>query len=148
MRILGVIVALGAAPGGCICWRAPVANQRWGKCDAAVIALIALFGARPAHADDAEMIANGKVAVAAKLIDPDSARFTDVRVTNKNRQQFVCGRVDAKNRKGEYDGAKPFVFIVADKGSHSAIIYGGRSITDDRLSDLAELAAFNDICGG
>jgi hypothetical protein len=30
---------------------------------------------------------------------------------------------------------------------HSAIICGGRCITDDRFTDFARLAAFNEICG-
>jgi hypothetical protein len=112
------------------------------------ITLMALLIATAAQADDEGMIAKGKAAVTAKLIDPASAHFTDVRVTTKNRQQYVCGRVTAKNREGAYDDAKPFVFITADKnGRHSAIIYGGRSISDDRFSAFAEPAAFNDICG-
>jgi hypothetical protein len=113
-----------------------------------LIGLVSLLGATAAHADDEEMIANGKAAVAAKLIDPDSANFTDVRVIAKNGQKFVCGFVDAKNRNGGFDGAKPFVFITSEKrAQHSAIIYGARSITDDRFSSFAEPAAFNDICG-
>jgi hypothetical protein len=113
------------------------------------IVLTALLCATAAHADEEEMIATGKAAVAAKLIDPDSARFSDVRVTTKNGRQFVCGLVDAKNQKGTYDGAKPFVYITKEKSTrHSAIIYGGRSITRDRFSALAQPAAFSDICEG
>ena len=112
------------------------------------IALIALFWGTAAPADDAAPIAKAKSTVASKLIDPDSARFTDVRMTTKHGQQFVCGLVDAKNRKGEYDGAKPFVFITLDKGErHSAIIFGGRSISEDLFSRLAQPAAFNEMCG-
>jgi hypothetical protein len=40
------------------------------------------------------------------------------------------------------------VFITKEKNArHSAIIYGGRPVTNDRFSALARLAAFNDICG-
>jgi hypothetical protein len=113
----------------------------------AVIPLIALLCAIEAQAGDEDMIAYGKAAVAAKLIDPGSARFTDVRIVSKNGRQFVCGLVEAKNRKGEYYGAKNFIFIIADRGRHAAIIYGGRSITHDLFSNLAQPAAFNDICG-
>jgi hypothetical protein len=114
-----------------------------------VIALSALLSAVAAHAEDDEMIAKGKAGVAAKLLDPDSARFIDVRAIAKNGRQFVCGFVDAKNRIGAYDGAKPFVFIIDDKRiKHSAIIYGGGSISDDRLSALADPVAFHGICGG
>jgi hypothetical protein len=30
---------------------------------------------------------------------------------------------------------------------HSAIIYGGHSIADDRFSNFAQPAAFNEVCG-
>jgi hypothetical protein len=112
------------------------------------IALTALLWVTAMHADDEVIIAIGKAAVAAKLIDPDSAQFTDVHVKTSNGQQFVCGRIGAKNRNGVYDEAKPFVFIPNQKhAQHSAILYGGRSITDDLLSGFADPAAFNDICG-
>jgi len=111
------------------------------------IALTVLLWGASAYADDEAVIAVGKAAVAAKLIDPDSAHFTDVHAITRNGRQFVCGHVAAKTRKGAYD-AKPFVFISNEKrAQHSAIIYGGRSITDDRFSNLAQPAAFSDICG-
>jgi hypothetical protein len=112
----------------------------------AVIPLTALLCAIEAQAGDQDIIENGKAAVAAKLINPESARFTDVRMTSKNGQQFICGLVEAKNGKGEYDPPKNFVFIVADKGRHPVIIYGGRSITHDLFSNLAQPEAFNDMC--
>jgi hypothetical protein len=111
------------------------------------IVLTALFFAIAAHAEDNEIIANGKAAVIAKLINPGSARFRDVRLTTNNGQQFVCGHVGAQNRKGVYDD-KPFVFIPNQKDTrHSAIIYGGHSITDDRFSNFAEPTVFAEICG-
>jgi hypothetical protein len=107
-----------------------------------------LLSATTACADDEAVIVAGKAAVTAKLIDPDSARFVDVHVITRNGRQHVCGHVGAKTRKGAYDEAKPFVFIPNQKHpQHSAIIYGGRSITDDRFSNFAQLAAFNEICG-
>ena len=151
----------GENPKGLNCFRSRPARERtqtdprslaqlegWQMLRIAIV-LMALLWATMAHADDEEMIATGKAAVAAKLIDPDSARFTDVRVTTKNGRQFVCGLVDARNQKGGYDGAKPFVYITKEKSTrHSAIIYGGRSITNDRFSALAQPAAFSDVCGG
>jgi hypothetical protein len=111
------------------------------------IALSVLSWTTIAYADDEAVIVAGKAAVGAKLIDPDSARFMDVRVITRNGRQFVCGHVAAKTRKGAYD-AKPFVFIPNEKrAQHSAIIYGGRSITDDRFSNFAQLTAFDNICG-
>jgi hypothetical protein len=111
------------------------------------IPLTALFWSMAAYADDDEIIATGKAAVAAKLIDPDSARFMAVRLTTHDGQQIICGHVAAKNRKGVYDD-KPFVFILNQKDArHSAIIYGGRSITDDRFSNFAQPTMFTEICG-
>jgi hypothetical protein len=111
------------------------------------ITLTVLLWATIAYADDEAVIVVGKAAVIAKLIDPVSAHFTDIRVITRNGRQFVCGHVAAKTRA--YDDAKPFVFIPNQKhAQHSAIIYGGHSITDDRFSNFAQPAAFNDICGG
>jgi hypothetical protein len=111
------------------------------------ISLIALFWTVTARADDEEIIATGKAAVAAKLKHPDSARFTDVRLTTSHGQQYVCGHVSAKDRKGVYND-KPFVFIPNQKNpKHSAIVYDGRSITNDLFSAFAQPIAFTGICG-
>jgi hypothetical protein len=111
------------------------------------IALTALLWAVTADAGDEGIITIGEAAVAAKLIDPNSAHFTDVRVITRNGQQFVCGHVGAKTRKGQFD-AKPFVFIANQKNvRHSAIIYDGRSISNDRFSEFAQPTAFTEICG-
>jgi hypothetical protein len=113
-----------------------------------VLILAALLWAASAEAGDDELIQIAKTAVVAKLIHPDSARFMDVRAIDKNGHKIVCGHVEAMDRKGENDAAKPFVFIAGEKNAqHSAIIYGGRSITNDRFSNFAEPAAFTDLCG-
>jgi hypothetical protein len=111
--------------------------------------VIALFWSMSANAGDEEIIAKGKAAVTAKLIDPGSVHFTDTWVkVGRNGQQFVCGHVAAKTRDGHED-TKPFVFIPNEKRAvHSAIIYSGRSITLDRFSAFSDSLAFNDICGG
>ena len=109
--------------------------------------LTALFCTAVAHAGDDEITQFAKTAVVAKLIHPDSARFTDVRVIDKNGQRAVCGHVEATNRKGDYDVAKPFVFLANEKNArHSVIIYSGRSITNDRFSNFAQPSAFADLC--
>jgi hypothetical protein len=96
---------------------------------------------------DEQSILAGKAAVSAKLVVPDSAHFTEVHVVSRKGQQFVCGFVDAKTRNGGYDGAKPFVFIVNEKHTkHSAIIYGGRQISDDRFSAMADPQGLTGIC--
>jgi hypothetical protein len=60
------------------------------------IALTVLLWGAFAYADDEAVIAVGKAAVAAKLIDPDSVHFTDVHAITRNGRQFVCGHVAAK----------------------------------------------------
>lgn len=104
-----------------------------------------LLFATAALADDATVIAKGQAAALSKLNDPDSAKFTDLRVVTADGRQIVCGRVNAKNRMGGYDGAKPFLFDPAIK--QGAIIYGGRAVTDDPISSLAQIKGFQDVCG-
>jgi hypothetical protein len=110
--------------------------------------LAAVLCAATASAGDDETTQSAKTAVLAKLIHPDSARFTDVRIIDKNGEKIVCGHVGATNRKGGYDDGKPFVFVAYEKNArHSVIIYGGRSITNDRFSNFAQPAAFTEFCG-
>jgi hypothetical protein len=101
-----------------------------------------------AYADDGEIMESGKAAIAAKLIHPDTARFSDVHLVQKAGRAFVCGHVAAISRKGTDDTARPFVFIVGEKNArHSAVIYGGGSITADHSGNWAQHAAFVDLCG-
>lgn len=46
--------------------------------------------------------------VAAKLKDPSSAQFSDVRISETGA---VCGKVNGKNSYGAYSGAVSFVYI-------------------------------------
>ena|ERR1700722_6264722 len=110
--------------------------------------LITLLWAIAAQADDNEIIQSGKVAVAAKLIHPDTARFSDVHLIQRAGRTFVCGHVAAVSRTGTDDTERPFVFIVGEKNArHSTIIYGGSSITNDRSGNWDQPAAFVDLCG-
>jgi hypothetical protein len=100
-----------------------------------------------AHAGDNETIEDGKAAIAAKLIYPDTAHFSDVHLIQRAGRTFVCGHVGAVSRTGN-DTTKPFVFIVGERNAkHSAIIYGGGSITNDRSGNWDQPAAFVDLCG-
>jgi hypothetical protein len=101
-----------------------------------------------AHAGDGEIMESGKAAIGAKLIHPDTARFSDVHLIQKAGRTFVCGHVVAISRTGTDDRSRPFVFIVGEKNArHSAIIYGGGSITNDRSGNWDQPAAFLDLCG-
>jgi hypothetical protein len=55
------------------------------------------------------MIADGKIAVAAKLIDPYPARLTHVRLITKNGRQFICGLEEVENRKIRWRKAVRFI---------------------------------------
>jgi hypothetical protein len=113
-----------------------------------VLILTALLLAATADAADDKVIQIAKTAVVAKLHHPDSACFMDVRAVDKNGRKIVCGHVEEIDRKGKPDAAKPFVFLAGEKNAqHSAIIYGGRSITNDRFGNFAEPVTFTDLCG-
>ena len=92
-----------------------------------------------------DLITSAKAAVTKKLNDPSSAQFADIRLVKINGQEFVCGRINARNRMGGYDGFKPFLFTPSKSG-YQAIIYEGAPITDDFLSQLAQLKGFKDTC--
>lgn len=93
-----------------------------------------------------DLIAAGRAAVIAKLIDPRSAQFTDVRSVVSNGHQFVCGQVAAKNRIGGYDSPRPFIFD--PKLAQGAIIYEGESITNDAISGMAQRKGYLNACDG
>lgn len=54
---------------------------------------------------------NAQDAVAYNLLDPDSAKFREVRTTDTGA---VCGQVNGKNRMGAYVGFKDFVAVEVD----------------------------------
>jgi hypothetical protein len=62
-------------------------------------------------------LAKMQSAVAAKLKDPESAQFSDIkRAMRKSARDekidTICGKVNAKNSYGTFSGAKPFVYFV------------------------------------
>lgn len=64
--------------------------------------------------------------VAAKLRDPESARFTNVIAYKTGENLTFCGSVNAKNGLGGYTGPKPF--ILSDAG-----FFADQSATADRV---------------
>lgn len=97
--------------------------------------LLALVGAAwfaaPATADDA--VDKAKEAVVRKLKDPASAQFADVR--RATDPDMVCGRVNAKNNMGGYEGAREFRYVVS---RNTAVIVDGFPMTGDMLDSLAQ----------
>ncbi|WP_312821200.1 hypothetical protein [Brevundimonas sp.] len=57
---------------------------------------------------DSNTVAKAKAAVAAKLKDPTSALFSDIKVVEGG----VCGQVNGKNSYGAYEGNTGFVWFL------------------------------------
>jgi len=60
------------------------------------------------NAENIAAIAEAETWVRARLKDPYSAVFSDVRVVGRAPLQRVCGQVNAKNSFGAYEGEERF----------------------------------------
>ena len=89
---------------------------------------------QPAQSDDETVIKKAKITVAAKMEDPASVEFVDIkRGTNKNTTyEVICGHVKGEKKSGEAIGESPFLYLVkeneayiVDRGpdSMAAIVY-------------------------
>ena len=57
------------------------------------------------------MIVRVEAAIRTKLIDPGSAKFSDIKAFRiKDDHIFVCGMINSKNKFGGYTGPSPFSF--------------------------------------
>lgn len=65
---------------------------------------------------ESRLIESAKEAVAAKLLDGESARFRNVRLVPPFNGNIVCGEVNGKNRYGAYTGFVRFDAVI-DSGS-------------------------------
>ncbi len=65
----------------------------------------------PRVLSDAEQIAMAQEGMRKRLKDPESARFTDVRIGLRMAGNVgaVCGKVNSKNSFGGYSGAQRFI---------------------------------------
>lgn len=59
------------------------------------------------YATNIKPITEAKDAVRKQLTDPDSAKFRNVKITVN---ETICGEVNAKNKKGKYEGFRYFYF--------------------------------------
>lgn len=50
-----------------------------------------------------------KRAIEARLIDPSSTQYRNIKVKEVSYDTFVCGEVNVKDRKGGYVGFEPFL---------------------------------------
>jgi len=83
--------------------------------------------------DDETVIKKAKITVAAKMEDPASVEFVDLkRAMNKNTFEIICGHIKGKTKSGEATGERPFLYLVkedeayiVDRGPESmaAIVY-------------------------
>jgi hypothetical protein len=88
---------------------------------------------QPAQLDDETVIKKAKITVAAKMEDPASVEFVDIkRAMNKNTFEIICGHIKGKRKSGEATGERPFLYLVkedeayiVDRGpdSMAAIVY-------------------------
>jgi len=81
---------------------------------------------RPAETSD-PVIVKAKTTIAAKLKDPASAEFIEMkRAIRKNMVgepvDTICGRVKGKNTSGEEAGDRPFLYFVRDDDGF--VVYG------------------------
>jgi hypothetical protein len=86
----------------------------------------------------ADLIEDAKAAVLDRLKDPESARFTDIKV----QPDIVCGWVNAKTSEGGYAGKRRWMYTL--QGKKVVIDYdGGPSIS---IPDTLVLRLKEDTC--
>jgi hypothetical protein len=94
---------------------------------------------RPAESSD-PVLNKAKIAVAAKMEDPASAEFGDMkRAIRKNTlgkpMDTICGHVRGKDASGSDTGDRPFLYLVKED---DAYVVAGK--------DLAAAIAYRNIC--
>jgi hypothetical protein len=74
----------------------------------------------------ADAIEDAKLAVLGTLADPDSARFSDVKV----KGNIVCGWVNAKTSDGGYGGKRLWIYTLERKSVAFHYYEGASKITN------------------
>jgi hypothetical protein len=70
---------------------------------------------QPSQLDDETVIKKAKITVAAKMEDPGSVEFVDIkRAMNKNTFEIICGHIKGKRKSGEATGETPFLYLVKE----------------------------------
>jgi hypothetical protein len=95
---------------------------------------------RPAETSD-PVIIKAKTTIAAKLEDPASAEFGEMkRAIRKNTLgksvDTICGRVKGKNASGEDTGDRPFLYLVTEDEAYVV----------DGPANSAAASAYRNIC--
>ena len=117
--------------------RKPSSDRSGGRADLGKTAHV------PTRTDAAAdlVLDKAKIAVAAKMEDPASAEFGDMkRAMRKNtlgkRIDTICGHVKGKDASGSDTGDRPFLYLVKED---DAYVVGGRT-------DWAAAIAHRNIC--
>jgi hypothetical protein len=74
---------------------------------AGLLALVSACG-------EPRLISEAKEKVTEGLINPDSAKFRNVRIAQVEGSEAVCGEVNAENRMGGMVGFRPFIYKAPD----------------------------------
>jgi hypothetical protein len=87
------------------------------------------------------ILSKAKISVAAKMEDPASVEFGDVkRATRKNTlgrpMDTICGHVRGKNASGTDTGERPFLYLVKEDDAYVV----------DGKADSAAAIAYRNIC--
>ena len=100
----------------------PQPAQSYGQSDAELKDTVAtkIETPQPAQSDDETVIKKAKITVAAKMEDPASVEFVDIkRATNKNTTyEIICGHVKGKKKSGEPIAESPFWYLVKENEAY------------------------------
>lgn len=95
---------------------------------------------RPAEVSD-PVLEKAKVTIAAKIEDPGSAEFTDMKRTMRKNTlgrpvDTICGRVKGRSASGGETGERPFLYLVKEDEAYVV----------DGKSGSAASTAYRNIC--
>lgn len=101
----------------------------------AAVVVMGLAGCGPAGPpSDAQLEVAAQDLVKSVLRDPDSAQFSDLRVSRLNADPVVCGTVNSRNGFGGMAGPERF-------------IAGGKVVLESQLGAGTMAALWPGICG-
>jgi hypothetical protein len=85
--------------------------------------------------------AEAKAAMSRKLVDPESARFTDLfGVSTQEEGPIVCGMINSKNQMGGYTGARGFIYQPRSK--LATLMLSGASDSDYKGQNAATYCVY------
>jgi len=98
---------------------------------------------------NAGLIQKAKRQISSRMKDPDSTKFSGVKIFGAKEARVVCGEVNAKNSYGGYVGAVPFV----SDGEKINIVFGSdemwrlkMTLAAGRMAEMYAHPAFKELC--